>query len=227
MNDRDLIDGLNDELGPLRFCGGESRDFEIALAFVRFVNALPDPRIHPDDVEENTQAKFETDPFWSALALEYAFSDSSSEDHTEIVLEFYATLTTEQRLRAWGSVRPQVENCGDLCETNSVRPLVDALAERLGISASEIIAEAKKPEYEDGENPPLIGWKPRQGEVSPEVAAWVKTIADDPVRYPILTSVCPSPSQFGISVLVRVEWVRDAPDAQPRRGVVLYEPTPF
>jgi hypothetical protein len=155
MNDRDLIDGLNDQLGPL-FCGGESRDFDIALAFVRFVNALPGSRIHPDDIEENTQAKFETDPFWSALALEYVFSDRSSEDHTEIVLEFYATLTAEQRLRAWGSVRLQVENYGNLCETASVRPLVDALAERLGISASEIIAAAKQPKYEEGENPPLV-----------------------------------------------------------------------
>src|ERR1044071_2862265 len=108
MTDHELITALYDEVGVIAYCGGDtSGDRETALAFVRFVMALPDTRIHPDDVRENMQGDFDTSPTWSALALEYVFSDRSQEDHEELVIDFFATLTPAQRARAWSSVRAQ------------------------------------------------------------------------------------------------------------------------
>lgn len=135
MTDHDLISALYDEVGVITYCGGDSSgDHETALAFVLFVKALPDTRIHPDDIRENTTGDFATSPSWSALALEYVFSDRSQEDHEEIVIEFFATLTPAQRARAWSSVRTQVTKCG-LGASDQAKPILDALAKRIDLSA--------------------------------------------------------------------------------------------
>jgi hypothetical protein len=132
MDDRDLIWALNDEFGTLTFCGGDSRksDAELALAFVRFVETLPDTRIHPDDIEENMNADVEKDPFWSALALEYVFSDHSSEDHIEVIVDFYATLTDAQRARAWGHIWRLIAGPSTSPQAPHIEALVTAVAER-------------------------------------------------------------------------------------------------
>ena len=134
MTDHELISALYDEVGVISYCGGDSSgDHEIALAFVLFVKALPDTRIHPDDIDENTVSDFATSPSWSALALEYVFSDRSQEDHEEIVIDFFSTLTPAQRARAWSSVRTQATNSG-LVGSDRERSILDALAKRIDLS---------------------------------------------------------------------------------------------
>jgi hypothetical protein len=130
MTDHELISAMYDEVGVITYCGGDGAgDHEIALAFVLFVKALPDTWIHPDDIRGNTS----TSPSWSALALEYVFSDRSQEDHVEIVIQFFATLTPAQRARAWSGVRAQVTTSG-LAGSDREKPILDALAERIDLS---------------------------------------------------------------------------------------------
>ena len=125
MTDHELISALYDEVGVITYCGGDDAgDHETALAFVQFVKALPDTSIHPDDIRANTA----TSPSWSALALEYVFSDRSQEDHVEIVIQFFATLTPAQRARAWSGVRAQVTKFG---LSARAKPILDALAKRI------------------------------------------------------------------------------------------------
>lgn len=130
MDDHELIIALEHEYGSLLFCGGdETADLETAVAFVRFVESLPATRIHADDIVENTIVE---NPRWSARALEYVFSDSSPEQHAEIVVEFLATLTADLRANAWSSVRAQIaaESGGDHDEARE-KPLLDALGDRI------------------------------------------------------------------------------------------------
>src|SRR5262245_53994896 len=126
MNDHELVMALDKEYG-----GDESGDLDTAIAFVRFVQSLPETDIHPDDVDDNNK---EGDPRWTALALEYVFSDDSYEAHAEIVIEFFATLTAAQRTRAWTSVHAQASRIApedaELGEPG--RTLLEALAERIG-----------------------------------------------------------------------------------------------
>jgi hypothetical protein len=124
MTDHELISALYEEVGVITYCGGDtSGDAETALAFVLFVTALPETRIHPDDIRDNTVA---TNPQWSALALEYVFSDRCETEHREIIIEFFATLTPAQRARAWRSVRAQAIG-GSIA-------ILDALAQRISIA---------------------------------------------------------------------------------------------
>ena len=129
MTDHELITALYDEAGVISYCGGEGDD-ETALAFVRFVRGLPETRIHPNDVRENTAGDYETSPRWSALALEYVFSDRDQEEHEELVIEFFATLTPAQRARAWSAVRARATS-SRLVRSDKAKPIFDALDERI------------------------------------------------------------------------------------------------
>jgi hypothetical protein len=130
MTDHELITALYDEVGVITYCGGDSSGGDAtALAFVLFVKALPDTRIHPKDIRDNTSGS----PKWSALALEYVFSDRCPVDHEEIVIEFFATLPPAERANAWKSVRTQALNLG-LEGSNQTTAILDAIAERIAVA---------------------------------------------------------------------------------------------
>jgi len=129
MTDRELVEALTREYGDVQFCG-RTGDLEIATAFVAFVQALPDTRIHPNDILENTlEGSAPKDVMWSAQALEYVFSDHSPRAHADVVVEFFATLTASQRAHAWRAAYAECELAGADAGT-----LLDALAERIALS---------------------------------------------------------------------------------------------